>query len=389
MRRALYVSVLSAMAGLAQAQTPSPASFDCTSFLKFGANPATTWTQFQQNPETMAWNWFACLNQPAAQGDPNRLWETLKPSDQVYLPNGAKPLPYAQREPLPDPVKKQAQASNMNMQRAFQNLDSVQQVDGLILQMGNQVPAAQLGKPVRFHLQMSEDTFNYIVEKNVYNINGQAALTSNLNFPSTAWELKTSWLWIGTDQTFMQQLTNDGYYIIQAYYLEDDEKTYNVGYAALSGMHVINKLSPSWVWTTFENKNNSKYSVTNDTPAKPMINVTGPTAAAKPVNTTFQAQYPALAQYELIGVQYQNDGQLLANSQLESAFQSNSDCLACHSTAAYSKTKHYFNFALPKNDGIVYPVKELPDSVYAGYQKLDFVWSLKRAQWQRPAPKGE
>lgn len=382
MRRALRVTVLSAVAGLAQAQTPAP--FDCTNLFQFGANPGNTWTAFQQSPETMAWNWFACLNQPSAQGNPNRLWETLKPTDQVYLSNGTQPLPYAQRESLPLEVRVKAVELGMDMERTLQNLDSVQQVDGLILQMGNQVPEAQKGKPVRFHLLMSEDTFNYIVQKQVYNVNGQAALTSNLNFPSSAWELKTSWLWIGTDQAFMQQLTQDGYYIIQAYYLEEDQKTYSVGYAALSGMHVINKLSPNWVWTTFENKNNSKYSVTNDMPAQPMTNTTGPTPAAQSVNPLFQAQYPTLAQYELIGVQYQNDGQLLANSQLESAFQSNSDCLACHSTAAYSKTKHYFNFALPENDGIVYPVKELPDSVYAGYQKLDFVWSLKRAHWQRP-----
>ncbi|MFJ4142657.1 hypothetical protein [Pseudomonas sp. NPDC089734] len=381
MRRALYVSVLTAVAGLAQAQTPAP--FDCTNLFKFGANPGATWTAFEQSPETMAWNWFACLNQPAAQGSINRLWETLKPTDQVYLSNGAQPLPYAEREKLPIAVQAKALEMGMNMQRVFQNLDSVQQVDGLILQMGNQVPEAQRGKPVRFHLQMSEDTFNYIVQQQVYNANGQAALTSNLNFPSTAWELKTSWLWIGADQAFMKQLSDDGYYIIQAYYLEDDEKTYNVGYAALSGMHVINKLSPNWVWTTFENKHNSKYSVTNAAPAQPMTNSTGPTPAAQPVNSAFQAQYPGLAQYELIGVQYQNSGQLLANSQLESAFQSNSDCLACHSTAAYSKTKGYFNFALPEKDGIAYPLKELPDSAYAGYEKLDFVWSLKRAHWKR------
>ncbi len=148
MRRALYVSVLSAVASLAQAQTPPP--FDCTNLFKFGTSQATTWTNFQQSPETMAWNWFACLNQPAAQGNPNRVWETLKPSDQVYLSNGAQPLPYAQREQLPADVKTKAQQLNMNMQRTFQNLDSIQQVDGLILQMGNQVPAAQRGQPVRF-----------------------------------------------------------------------------------------------------------------------------------------------------------------------------------------------------------------------------------------------
>ncbi|MBP5133988.1 hypothetical protein HUT02_35055, partial [Pseudomonas protegens] len=128
------------------------------------------------------------------------------------------------------------------------------------------------------------------------------------------------------------------------------------------------------------------YTVTNGTPAKPMTNITGPTAAAQPVNATFQQQNPTLAQYELIGVQYdqaQAEPKLLANSQLESAFQSHSSCLACHNTAAYSSNNTYFNFALKEDGGIVYPTTVLPDSDFVGYQKLDYVWSLKRAQWQR------
>ena len=97
----------------------------------------------------------------------------------------------------------------------------------------------------------------------------------------------------------------------------------------------------------------------------------------------FQAQYPQLAQYELIGTQSETNPTLLANSQLESAFQSQSSCFACHGTAAYSKTKGYFNFAQKQQDGIVYPTAPVPASEFAGYNKLDFVWSLKRAQWQR------
>ena len=379
MRRALSITVLSALAGLAQAQTTSP--FDCSNFLQFGGNLNATRTLFTQSPETLAWNWFACLNQPTAAQSPDRVWETLKPSDQVYLKNGAQPLPYAQRVPVPAAVLTQAKALGMNTSRLFHNLNATQQVDGLILQMGGQVPAAEKGQAVRFQLLMGQDTFNYIVQQNVYNVNGQAALTSDLNFPSTAWELKAAWLWIGSDATYQQQLANDGYYIAQAYYQQGD--TYQVGYAALSGLHVINKLNPNWVWTTFENVNNSKYTVTNAAPATPMTNSTGPTAAAQPVNTSFQAANPTLAQYELIGVQSETNPTLLANSQLESAFQSESSCFACHGTAAYSPKQGYFNFALKQQGGIVYPTAELPAADFVGYHKLDFVWSLKRAQWQR------
>lgn len=379
MRRAISITVLSALAGLAQAQSTN--TFDCSNFLQFGGDVDKTRAAFAQSPETMAWNWFVCLNQPAAAGSPNREWESMKPSDQVYLPNGAKPAPYGTPVPPPNAVLTQAKSLGMDPSRTFHNLKATQQVDGLILQMGGAVPATEKGKPVRFQLLMGQGTFDYIVQKQVYNMNGQAALTSNLEFPPIAWELKSSWLWIGSDATYKQTLANDGYYIAQAYYLQDGQ--YKVGYAALSGLHVVNKLNANWVWTTFENVNNSKYTVTNAVPATPMTNTTGPTPAAKTVNTSFQAANPALSKYELIGVEFQPITQVLANSQLESAFQNTSSCLACHGTAAYSNQKGYFNFALKEQGGIVYPTTPLPNSAFAGYNKLDFVWSLKHAQWQR------
>ncbi|MGE1173019.1 hypothetical protein [Pseudomonas sp. BW7P1] len=380
MRRAISLTVLSALAGLAQAQDTN--SFDCNQFLKFGTDITKTRAAFQQSPETMAWNWFVCLNQPSAAQTSNRVWETMKPSDQVYLPDGAAPGPYASNAPLPADVTRQATTLGMDLNRTFHNINAVQQVDGLALHMGGSVPVSQKGNPVRFQLLMGQDTFDYIVARNVYNMNGQNALAGDLDFPATAWELKAAWLWIGSDTTYRQTLANDGYYIGQAYYQQDDG-TYQVGYAALSGLHVVNKLDANWVWTTFENVNNSKYTVTNAPTPTPMTNTTGPTPAAKPVNASFQAGNPSLSKYELIGVEFQPVTQVLANSQLESAFQNTSSCLACHGTAAYSNDKGYFNFAIKQGGGIVYPTTPLPPSDFDGYKKLDFVWSLKRAQWQR------
>jgi hypothetical protein len=379
--RRVYLLTMCAILISACVANDQKTHFSCTDFFSFDGSQTTTAKAFELNPETMAWNWFACLNQ---QNNPEtRVWEGLKPTDQVFLPDGSVPLPYEQRLPPPTAVVTKAKAQGMDVSGLFHNINSEQQVDGLILEMGGAAPAAQKGKAVRYQLLMQKDTFDYISQKKVYNANGQAALTANLNFPATAWELKTSWLWIGSDNTYLQQLKSDGYYIVQAYYLENG--VYQVGYAALSGMHVINKLFTDWVWITFENKNNGKYTVTNAIPAEPMTNTTGPTAAATKANNQFQAAYPVLASYELIGVEYQFNQQpiLLANSQMESAFQSNSSCISCHSTSAYSADKGYFNFALAEQGGIVYPTAPLPDSDFVDYNKLDFVWSLKRAQWKR------
>ncbi len=73
----------------------------------------------------------------------------------------------------------------------------------------------------------------------------------------------------------------------------------------------------------------------------------------------------------------------LPNAECESSFPYTSSCLACHGTAAYSNDKGYCNFAMKQDGGIVYPATPLPASDFECYKKLDFVWSLKRAQWQR------
>ncbi|WP_420235203.1 hypothetical protein ACN079_14035 [Pseudomonas sp. ABY48] len=379
MRRAISITVLSALAGLAQAQDTN--NLDCGNFLQFGYHTEQTRTAFNKSPETMAWNWFVCLNQSDAKGY-NRQWELFKPSDQVYLANGANPGSYDSRMRPPGEVLRQAKALGLDPNRLLHNLNAVQQVDGLSLAMGGAaVPTAQQGHVVRFQLLMGQDTYDYIVKTNVYNVNGQEALTSNLNFPATAWELKAAWLWIGTDANYKKQLEKDGYYVAQAYYAVGTG--YKVGYAALSGLHVINKLNADWVWTTFENLNNPKYTVNKDYPPAPMTNSTGPTADAIPVNAQFQANNPTLSKYQLIGVQFRPITQVLANSQLESAFQDTSSCLACHGTAAYSKNNGYFSFAIPTSGGLTYPTTPLPEKAFVGYKKLDFVWSLKRAQWQR------
>ncbi|MCU7649890.1 hypothetical protein [Pseudomonas piscis] len=391
MRRTIPI-VLGMLGCLAQAQAAS--TFECKDFLNFAGDRDGTFKTFQQSPDTMAWNWFVCLNKPDPSKSSQLLWESFKPSNEVYLSNGGPPLPYNMPANVPVEVTQAAGGiPGMDPNGLFLNLgddrdgstnNGIQQVDGLALYMGNKAPPAQAGQPVRFHLLMGEQTYDYIVNQKVYNRNGLSTLTTDLVFPATAWELKTSWLWIGGDATFKQQLATQGYYIAQGFYI-DKGGNYHTGFAGLSGMHVINKLTEGWVWTTFENRHNPDYTVTNQPKPQPMTNTTGPTEAAQKVNPQFQQQNPTLANYELIGVQYNPDNpepKLLANSQLESAFQSSSSCLACHNTAAIKKNT-FFDFAIPENDGIVYPTAVLPPSDFDGYHKLDYVWSLKRAQWQR------
>ena len=375
----MWLAILSALSSAVYAKNKSKSTdlYPCNSIV--------TEVQFKDNPQQAAWEWFVCLNSlDASTGKYN--WETFKPINEVYLANGGVPSSYDNRLTTPAEVINIATSQGMDSSALFHDIQLNIQVDGLPLEMGGASPKLPTASFVHYQLLMNRGTFDYIVGQQVYNINGQAALTEDLNFPARAWELKTSWLWIGTNADFKTTLSNDGYQIVSAYY-KDENNDYQVGYAALSGMHIINKLfSADWLWMTFENENNSKYTVTNGFPAQPMHNITGPTAAAIAQNTIYQAANPTLSHYELIGVQdgfVERSTPLLASSQMESAFQSRSSCVACHHTAAYSAEEGYFNFAIPENGGIQYPIEKLPDSDFNGYNKLDFVWSLKRAKWDR------
>ena len=191
----------------------------------------------------------------------------------------------------------------------------------------------------------------------------------------------------------MKQELEQTYYIVNAYY-QNPKKSgeWRVGRAALTGMHIINKLLPEWVWVTFENVNNSKYTLTNSQPPVPMTNQLPISEAAKAANSRFrealQEKGSIFQHYQLIGVQYRfvdegGNATLLANSQIESAFQHTSSCITCHGLASYSVQDGYFNLVKSKDGGIAYYTGDPPEQKLQGYTSLDFVWSLKRANRKR------
>ncbi len=333
--------------------------------------------------DELGWLWFIWLNNPLTGADP-KVWEGWRQSSSVYLPNGAAPAPWGQEPPPPPAVIAAAKQQGLNTNLPFHNLDSDVQSDGLALR-------DNFHQNVRYQILMNQDTFDYIVQHKVYNVNGQQAMAqanTPLNFPATAFEIKTSWIWIGTDKTILDQLQGK-YYIVNAYYSLLDASglptgIYKVGRAALSGMHIIAKPVPQWFWVTFQNVYDAQN--TQSSNQLPMSD------DVKQLNQKYQGALKArgsiFANYQLMGTQWQfvdSAGKplLLANSQIESAFQRSSSCATCHSTASYSVQNGYFNQVKEQDGGITYYTGEPPTDKMQGYNPLDFVWSLRRAQWQR------
>lgn len=382
----------SSIARAACPENPSPANIQ-TTLAKILANAGNDW-------DKVGWEFFIALNQPVATGSTTLVWETMRETTDVFLPNGATPNGWAVPPKTPQSVcDKAAKIQGMDMARPFHNFDSVFQADGLQL-LDNPAalnPLASAARPptaVQLQMLMDGVTLGYILEKSLYNMNGVSAFAQAgqpASFPANALEFKASAIWIGNDSKLMNNLQKT-YEIINAYYEihdtsgrpvlgPDGQPTYAVGWAALTGFHISIKpvTNPAWVWITFENMSNGTYTMAS-------LQVPIPDAA-KTYNTEYQKQLgtSALAQYQLDGSQvaFTENGKptILANSQIESAFQHSSSCITCHGTSSYSAEKGWYNFVQMGEGGITYPVGQLPSM--AGYTSMDYVWSIRRAQWKR------
>ena len=324
------------------------------------ADPRSARAALQKNPPEYAWNLFLELNSPLAGPGP-KVWETtFRQSSTIYLPTGGKPAPWGLEQGPCGP--------------GVHDLDSSTQVDGLAL-------LDKWGSPLRYQILMNEPAFDYLVDRDLYNVNGQQKAATGLpvDFPMTASELKTSWIWIGQDAAKRAELQGK-YYIADACHPVFDRNGRPAGWqkgaAALAGLHISNKLLPTWVWITFENVYNDQF-----TRAKLELPVPEAVQAANQAHQQrLQAAGSVFANYRLNGVQtaYTEPGflgastpALLANSTLESAFQSRSSCVTCHGTAAIHPDGRYFDAGTPIG---------APADLHAqGFAPLDFVWSMKRA----------
>lgn len=331
-----------------------------------------------------AWQQFLWLSQPLAEPGA-KVWETtFRQTSTIFLPDGSAPAPWGQ-EAVPETVTATTPEGCSASSDVWHNLDTAIQVDGLAL-------LDVFGQDVRYQLLMNRPAFDYVVARGFYNVDGQEQAARDnkpADFPWQSYELKTSWIWLGQDAERCAKLEGS-YYIVKAFYqtVDDDgiPTGYDIGYAALAGLHIINRSLPNWVWITFENIHNATY-----TQARLALPIPPDVQAA---NAAFQAALRRIgsvfANYQLDGIQTtftEPDDPtvpvLLANSTIESAFQSQSSCSTCHALASIKPDGEYFNLVDSSGGNIAYYIGDPPDVEAQGFTSLDFVWSLKRAHRAR------
>lgn len=334
-------------------------------------DPAVIAKDVATDPATLAWQLFLYLNWQATPGrrgvpDPKgglgmtpTVWQTWKEVHEVYLAGGAAPLPWADGGPKGPPTL------------------SLTEIDGTTLVDVN-------GNPITYTVAMNQGVFDYLVSRQLYGWNGQAALrgvgAAPVQFPASGMEIKASWKILDP----IADKDRFGRYITSQAWLPPDDGGAPVKVSVgLTGLHVTSKALPNWIWMSFEQVENPV--TTGVQPLLPM----DPAVAA--VNKQMQAALGTnvLASYQLMGVQtaFTAAGAptLLANTQIETKFQKSSSCISCHARASVStgpvRRLDFFvieagNLVGPTGDPPTKPFGPGPDQ----FSALDFVWSMREAQ---------
>jgi hypothetical protein len=355
----------------------------------------------KSDPVTYGWDLFfytswTALTGPTHRGQPDPkkkfgtgpvVWETWKNTSETYLCNGHAPAKWNTAEPIPPPLCPPSTATISPPQPSdsgnlWQDMTGNSEVDGF--------PAKDnQNEDLLYEIRTDKSSFDYVVKRTLYNLDGQikyAATKGALNFDWTAMEVKASWRWLDTTQA---GCTAADYFTANALWAEKDSNgkfvKWRSGLMGLTGLHIITKALPQWVWITFEQVNNMKCTQVERRDPIPQNIAT--------VNAQMQKALAGTkwANYELVGVQTAAmDGTtpvLLANTQIETLFQSRSSCLTCHAIANIATHKP----TKPEDDlrkSFVQRTPPVSPPYYIGdppslapWVGQDFVWSLRRAVW--------
>lgn len=307
--------------------------------------------------DVFSWQSFIALSWPrneAGQPQPNigdhgpALWERWKESYEVFKSDGGKPAPWGEKD-LPDAVSEllpDGAERVLFRTSKFSHFHTEEQVADEIDQAFTAPIWDQNGNVVRYEILINETEFDYIVQNQLYNLDGQIAFSKDnllVAFPSStadqvgAMEVKLAW------KVMVDGVDDPGrYFVREAYILNEDRRTFSKAQLGLVGMHISQKTAsaPQWIWSTFEHVDNLEVNELEEVDGKPLkasfydsecqtcpINVFPDTSAEvirnqiqrvlpipkalQQLNSQFQTlladQGSVLQYYQLIGTQWPTD----------------------------------------------------------------------------------
>ncbi|MGB5404872.1 MAG: hypothetical protein WBN13_12935 [Robiginitalea sp.] len=351
------------------------------------------------HPDQFAWDLFRAINWPAdtilLKADPKKqlgepgwvVWQTWKTAPEIYLPDGSKPKPWTEKNFKP---------------RSLDNFSS--------FSIKEKMPDISLDPTYGLEeVAMNKPGFDYVVENELYNLNGQLELYNapekTMAFPKRALEIKVKWRII-PDTNY-----DKARYHWQYITVKDSGQTRKELYGLVS-IHITSRVLKKWLWATFEHVDNRSQKHPGDDgwllPSRDQFACYDPPYDCERAPTNFGLEGNKWEYFLLRGTQtdyYDEKGRvsLLANSNVERGFQLSSSCITCHSLATIGPTytendtvkMRRIDF-LPQPpffvDGAMFggkgyvgaPDPELFKLKGGGVMKQsDFSWSLSRAVWKK------
>jgi len=297
-------------------------------------DPRPDYDRYQRTDEydQFSWDLFLYIVWPALDGargipDPDKTlvdsgiatWETWKDIDETLRLDGKKPRPWS------DPISVDySELFTFLETSGFYGTDSVPQVDGHRLKDAN-------GDQAWGSLRSNKATFDYIVDRELHNVEGQIAFFNDpdaepVDFPAAAMQIKSTWIKLNDED---HEQLKDQFYTTTLTYPKDNTDHH----FALIGLHIMSKVQKNWFWTTFE------HASANDLADAPL---TVPVSeATQEVNRQMKEKLEGSPwrYYHCRGSQwsYLNDAKktvLLSNTTIETRVQESSSCMTCHSLAS-------------------------------------------------------
>jgi hypothetical protein len=360
----------------------------CVSCLLFfsvsGFDSVTDQDSARRQFDKFAWQLFILVNRPTKlpQGDPGVFWESWATPDYVFGRPDHAPTWVDRNPPILDvkPLFKTDLASNVPIPSKLPDL----------CDRGH-------GQDVR----LNEATVKFIADNKLYNIEGQIALSKKggVEFPPDSIEIKAYWDNIAESE-------KDQFYSRQC----------GSNYFGLTALHIITKSISNWTWATFEHISTGGGDKYN--PNQCWFLPCRDSFGALPEATAIFQPTPELADlfnqagmrdewratwrhYRLVGTQTdfvtpEGKPTRLGNSVMEGQFGATSSCITCHARASIEVDEKGVARLQPqasKNgsfNGVPSPCWYLGKDGSLKFGKLDFVWSLRKAQSETgklPPPK--
>jgi hypothetical protein len=228
--------------------------------------------------DLFAWQTFIALNWPAsadgsadisktiAETSGPRVWEGWRSNDSIYLPDGAKPQPWTGDQAAANASHTMWRFAKMldeSRDHLNELTESTQAFTGPLVD--------QNGVFVRYESYVNKAEFDYIVDNELYNQEGQVAFSQRggqVNFPANktgempahgSRAIKLAWKQLGTNDIPSRFFTRRATVVSTSYDAQGKMvKTRTEQLMGLVGMHLIAKTqsSPTWIWATFEHVDN-------------------------------------------------------------------------------------------------------------------------------------